>query len=100
MQTPDVQELHHSYTSAMNDEEVLFFVMRLSYSQVKPDELMGLQTCDLKKVVEYIKQRKGLYLDRYISAQFATRMKLESESTCPQRIYSEREILTELGCSE
>lgn len=84
----------------MNDTEVCFFVMRLSYSQVKPEELAALTEDDFKKVMDYLEQRKGLFLHRYISTLFASRIKLGKEGSSRRRIYLESEILIELGFSQ
>lgn len=83
----------------MNDTEICFFVMRLSYSQVKPAELATLSEDDFKKVMDYVERRKGLYLHRYISTLFASRTKLAKEVCTQIRVFSESEILTGLGVS-
>lgn len=81
----------------MNDTEVYCFVMRLSFSQVKLEELEALSGGDFKKVTAYVEQRKGLYLHRYLGALDASRIKREKEVSSQRRVFSESEILTELG---
>ena len=81
----------------MSDTEIRFFVMRLSYSQVKPEELAGLSEDDLEKVVGYLEQRPGLYLHKYISTLVASRMSLAKKASSHRRVFWESDILTELG---
>ena len=84
----------------MNDTEIRFFVMRLSYSQGRPDEMATLSEDNFKKVMDYVERRKGLYLHRYISALFASCIKREKEVSNQMRVFSESEILTELGVGQ
>ncbi len=81
----------------MSDMEIRFFVMRLSYSEVKPEELAGLSEDDLKKVVDYLEQRPGLYLHRYVSTLFASRMSLTKNAFSHRHVFWESDILAELG---